>query len=74
MAQTSNYAIRDKRTGDLVKRFDNPIEAELELREKGMDPNEYEIAERTSENIYTKAPDGKVYIVGIKHKWIRDEA
>lgn len=70
----SNYAIRNRRTGELVKKFDNPIEAELEIRSQGLAPEEYEVAERTSENIYTNLQDGRTYIVGIKHTWIRYEA
>lgn len=70
----SNYAIRKRRTGELVATFDNPIEAELTIRSENKDPNEYEVAERTSENIYTQGPDGRTYIVGIRHKWISYEA
>lgn len=70
----SNYAIRNRRTGELIQKYSNPIEAEIELRNQELDPAEFEVAERTSDNIYTQGPDGRTYIVGIKHTWIRYEA
>ena len=69
-----NYAIRKRRTGELVKVFDNPIEAELEIRSQGLAPEEYEVAERTSENIYETMADGKTYITGVNVTWNSYEA
>ena len=69
-----NYAIRNRRTGELVKVFDNPIEAELEIRSQGLAPEEYEVAERTSENIYETMADGKTYITGVNVTWNSYEA
>ena len=74
MKTMSNYAIRNRRTGELVKTFDNPIEAELAIRNEGKSQSEYEVAERTSENVYMTAADGRTYIVGVKHLWISYEA
>lgn len=70
----SNYAIRNRRTGELVKDFDTPIEAELEIRSQGLAPEEYEVAEKQTENIYETMPDGKTYITGVNITWIRYEA
>ena len=65
----NNYAIRKKRTGELIETYDNPIIAELEIRRKN-NPEEYEVAERQTENIYKAFPDGKVYITGTESKWV----
>ena len=70
----SNYAIRNKRTGELGKAFDNPIEAELEIRSQGLNPAEYEVAEKQTENIYETMPDGKTYITGVNVTWNSYEA
>lgn len=64
-----NYAIRSRRTGVLVKDFDTPIEAELEIRSQGLNPAEYEVAEKQTENIYETMPDGKTYITGVNISW-----
>ena len=65
-----NYAIRTRRTGELVATFDNPIAAEMEIRKKN-NPDDFEVAERQVENVYTRYPDGKVYITGTEEHWIR---
>lgn len=64
-----NYAIRKKLNGELVATFDNPIRAELEIREKD-NPDAYEVAERQIRNIYKVFPDGKVYITGTEEEWV----
>lgn len=69
---SNNYAIRNKRNGELIATYDNPITAELERRAKEH-PDDYEIAERRIENIYKTFPDGKVYITGTDIKWEKYE-
>ena len=70
----NNYAIRKIRTGELIKTYSTPIEAEMEIRKKGLDPAEYEVAEKQTENVYEAMGDGKVYITGVNVTWIRYEA
>ena len=60
-----DFGIRNIETGEIIARFDDPIEAKANLPETG----KFEIVEREPENEYQIFPDGKSYIVGIIEKW-----
>lgn len=60
-----NYGIRNKQTGEITARFDDPIEAASHITDKTQE----EVAERSIVNVYETLPDGKTYITGIEERW-----
>ena len=60
-----DFGIRNKDTGEITARFDDPIEAASHIK----DPEHEEVAERQLENIVERFPDNKVYITGMQETW-----
>lgn len=60
-----DFGIRNKTTGEITARFDNPIEAASHIT----DQENEEVAERQLENIVERFPDGKTYITGVQESW-----
>ena len=60
-----NYGIRNKITGEITARFEDPIEAKSHIRNAECE----EVAERSIENVYETFPDGKTYITGVEERW-----
>lgn len=60
-----DYGIREKATGEIIKTFDDPIEAKASLP----DTENYEVCWREPVNIYELKDDGRTYIVGTKFVW-----
>ena len=76
------FGIRNKATGEVVETFGLPILAEQEIQrlkeaeemptksgKKAKAKPEYEIVERTINNVYHQFPDGRTYIVGTETVW-----
>ena len=61
-----NFGIRNKATGEITARYEDPIEAKTHIKE----PEQEELVERKIENIYETFPDGKVYITGVQETWV----
>ncbi len=71
MEQTYNFGIRNTATGEVVRRCENPIEAKkliLAMRPEGY--ADFEVVERSAQNVYKMFPDGRSYIVGVEYKWV----